>query len=117
MIAAYVKKQSFILKNVEISEKKRSPNPPYITSTLQQDGYRLLRYPVKKTMSIAQRLYEGLEIGEKGLVGLITYMRTDSVRVSEDALKEAREYIDQSYAEEYLPPTAKLYKNKRRSSR
>ncbi len=114
-IAAYVKKQSFILKNVEITEKKRNPNPPYITSTLQQDGFRLLRYPVKKTMSIAQRLYEGLEIGEKGLTGLITYMRTDSVRISEDALKGARGYLAQSYAKEYLPPKAKVYKNKRKA--
>jgi len=66
-------------------------------------------------MSIAQRLYEGLEIGEKGLLGLITYMRTDSVRVSEDALKEAREHIAQGYAKEYLPSKAKVYKNKRRT--
>ncbi|MFC2166104.1 type I DNA topoisomerase [Acidobacteriota bacterium] len=114
-LATDVKKHSFILKNIEISEKKRNPNPPYITSTLQQDGFRLLRYPVRKTMSIAQRLYEGLEIGEKGLVGLITYMRTDSVRVSEDALKEAREHIAQSYAKEYLQPKAKIYKNKRKA--
>jgi DNA topoisomerase-1 len=114
-IAAYVKKQSFILKNIEITEKKRNPNPPYITSTLQQDGFRLLRYPVKKTMFIAQRLYEGLEIGEKGLTGLITYMRTDSVRISGDALKEARDYLAQSFAKEYLPPKAKVYKNKRKA--
>jgi len=114
-IATDVKKQSFILKNIVISEKKRNPNPPYITSTLQQDCFRLLRYPVKRTMSIAQRLYEGLEIGEKGLTGLITYMRTDSVRVSDDALKEAREYIAQNFAREYLPAKPKMYKNKRQA--
>jgi len=114
-IAADVKKQAFILENVDIKEKKRHPNPPYITSTLQQDSFRLLRYPVKKTMSIAQRLYEGLEIGEKGLVGLITYMRTDSVRVSSDALKDAREHISRNYDKPYLPAKARMYKNKRKA--
>jgi len=114
-IAADVKKQAFILENVEIKEKKKNPNPPYITSTLQQDSFRLLRYSVKKTMSIAQHLYEGLEIGEKGLVGLITYMRTDSVRVSSDALKDAREYISRNYDKTYLPAKVRMYKNKRKA--
>jgi DNA topoisomerase-1 len=105
----------FELEKVEVKEKKRNPFPPYITSTLQQDGFRLFRFPVKKTMSVAQKLYEGLEIGPKGSVGLITYMRTDSVRVSNQALSWARKYIKESYSPEYLPPKARVYKNKRRA--
>jgi DNA topoisomerase-1 len=103
----------FELERVEVKEKKRNPFPPYITSTLQQDGFRLFRFPVKKTMSVAQKLYEGLEIGPKGSVGLITYMRTDSVRVSNQALSWVRKYIKENYSPEYLPPKARIYKNKR----
>jgi DNA topoisomerase-1 len=114
-IAAEVKTFPFVLHNVELKEKKKTPPPPYITSTLQQDSFRLLRFPVKKTMSVAQRLYEGLEIGDKGLVGLITYMRTDSVRVSEDALRLSREYIVANYPKEYLPHKARAYKNKKKA--
>jgi DNA topoisomerase-1 len=98
-----------------VEEKKRHPGPPYITSTLQQDGFRLLQYPVKKTMSVAQKLYEGLPIGERGLVGLITYMRTDSVRISEGALAWAREYIGTAYSKEYVPPHARVFKNKKKA--
>jgi DNA topoisomerase-1 len=108
-------KVPFILKDVSKKEKKKSPPPPYITSSLQQDSYRILRFPVRKTMSIAQRLYEGLEIGERGLVGLITYMRTDSVRVSDDALKAARGFIRQNYTGEYLNRTVRVYKNRRKA--
>jgi DNA topoisomerase-1 len=114
-IASEIKKFPFILNNVEFKEKKKAPPPPYITSTLQQDSYRSLRYPVKKTMSVAQRLYEGLEIGDKGLVGLITYMRTDSVRVSEDALRRSREHISTNYAKEYMPLKDRVYKNKKKA--
>jgi DNA topoisomerase-1 len=105
----------FDLEKVEVKEKKRNPSPPYITSTLQQDGFRLFRFPVKKTMSVAQRLYEGLEIGPKGSVGLITYMRTDSVRVSNQALAWARKHIRQNYSQEYLPKKSRIYKNKRKA--
>jgi DNA topoisomerase-1 len=105
----------FDLEKVEVKEKKRNPSPPYITSTLQQDGFRLFRFPVKKTMSVAQRLYEGLEIGPKGSVGLITYMRTDSVRVSNQALSWARKYIRENYSKEYVPPKSRIYKNKRKA--
>jgi len=114
-IAADVKRQTFILENIEVERKKRWPNPPYITSSLQQDGYRLLRFPVKKTMSVAQKLYEGLEIGTGGLVGLITYMRTDSVRISDAALGDARAYIAANFAKDYLPSKPKVYKNKRKA--
>lgn len=114
-VAAEIRELPFVLHNVEFREKKKAPSPPYITSTLQQDSFRLLRFPVKKTMSVAQRLYEGLEIGEKGLVGLITYMRTDSVRVSDDALRLSREYIASHYPKEYLPSKDRIFKNKKKA--
>lgn len=103
------------LDAVEIKEKKRNPSPPYITSSLQQDSFKQLRFPVRKTMSVAQKLYEGLEIEGKGLVGLITYMRTDSVRISDEALGRARSYIAETYSTEYLPDTPRLYKNKKKA--
>ncbi len=87
----------FVLDEVRVKPKYRHPGPPYITSTLQQDGFRLLRFPVKKTMFVAQKLYEGMPIGELGQTGLITYMRTDSFRVSEAAQAAARAFIEQHY--------------------
>lgn len=105
----------FILENVEIKEKKKSPSPPYITSTLQQDSFRFLRFPVKKTMAVAQRLYEGIEIRNKGLIGLITYMRTDSLRISDEALSKSRRYIQESYPKAYLPQRPRVYRNKRKA--
>jgi DNA topoisomerase-1 len=105
----------FILKYIEVKKKKRNPNPPYITSTLQQDGFRHLRFPVRKTMSVAQKLYEGLEIGDRGLTGLITYMRTDSVRVSDEAVQSAREFIKGHFPPEYLLNKPRTYKNKRKA--
>ncbi len=105
----------FVLQRIEVKKKKKNPSPPYITSTLQQDGFRLLRFPVKRTMSVAQKLYEGLEIGEKGLVGLVTYMRTDSVRVSDGAIASARNFIQSHFPPEYLPKKARIYKNKRQA--
>jgi DNA topoisomerase-1 len=105
----------FRLQDVQIKEKLRHPGPPYITSTLQQESFRLLRFSVKKTMSVAQRLYEGLEIGERGLVGLITYMRTDSVRISDDALSKSREFIAANYSPEYLPSKPRYFKNKKKA--
>ncbi|MGB8952209.1 MAG: type I DNA topoisomerase [Candidatus Aminicenantales bacterium] len=102
----------FILEKIKIQEKKKNPPPPYITSTLQQDAFRLFRFPVKKTMSVAQKLYEGLPVGEKGPVGLITYMRTDSVRVSNEALAWVRAYVEQKYSLRHVPPKPRIYKNK-----
>jgi DNA topoisomerase-1 len=110
-----LKRTPFILEDFKVEEKKRHPGPPYITSTLQQDGFRLLQFPVKKTMAVAQRLYEGLPIGERGLVGLITYMRTDSVRISESALAWARQYIERAYSKDHVPSHAHVYKNKKKS--
>jgi DNA topoisomerase-1 len=105
----------FVLKNIDVKKKKKNPSPPYITSTLQQDGFRLLRFPVRKTMSVAQKLYEGLEIGERGLTGLITYMRTDSVRVSGEAVQSAREFVKNHFPPDYLPNKPRAYKNKRKA--
>jgi len=82
--------QAFIVDKVVKREKKRNPAPPFITSTLQQEAAKKLHFTAKKTMMIAQRLYEGLEIGEEGPVGLITYMRTDSIRIADEAIREAR---------------------------
>lgn len=110
-----LQKLPFILKKIKVKAKKKTPPPPYITSTLQQDCFRLFRFPVKKTMAIAQRLYEGLEVGERGRVGLITYMRTDSVRVSPLALAGAKKFIQQNFPPEYLPPKARIYRNKRKA--
>ncbi len=109
-----LKQTPFILEDFKVEEKKRHPGPPHITSTLQQDSFRLLQYPVKKTMAVAQKLYEGLPIGERGLVGLITYMRTDSVRISESALAWARQYIETAYSKDYVPPHARVFKNKKK---
>jgi len=114
-IVSELRSLPFILEEVSVEEKKKNPFPAYITSSLQQDAFRLFYYPVKKTMSIAQRLYEGLNIGEQGLVGLITYMRTDSVRVSNDAIFRARKYIEENYPPEYLPKKPRFYKNKKKA--
>lgn len=105
----------FVLKTIGVKKKKKNPSPPYITSTLQQDGFRYLRFPVRKTMSVAQKLYEGLEIGERGLTGLITYMRTDSVRVSSEAVQSARKFIKNNYPAKYLMSKPRSYKNKRKA--
>jgi DNA topoisomerase-1 len=105
----------FLLEDVKIQEKKRQPGPPYITSSLQQDAFRALGYPVKKTMAVAQRLYEGLPIGDRGLTGLVTYMRTDSVRISESALGWSRKYISDTYSKDYVPAHARVFKNKKKA--
>ncbi|MGH9795830.1 MAG: type I DNA topoisomerase [Candidatus Acidiferrales bacterium] len=94
-------------------EKRRNPTPPFTTSKLQQAGYNKLRFTAKRTMMLAQRLYEGVELGEEGAVGLITYMRTDSVRVSNDALAEVRDLIGKEYGAHYLPEKPNFYKSKK----
>src|SRR5262245_27150249 len=104
----------YIVKSVGTREKKRNPVAPFITSTLQQESSRKLRFSVKRTMGLAQRLYEGVELGKEGLVGLITYMRTDSTRVSDDALKDVREFIGgERFGPVYLPPAPHVYKSKK----
>ena len=100
----------FVVKSVQAREKKKNPFPPFITSKLQQDAARQLGFTVKKTMRVAQGLYEGREIGDAGTVGLITYMRTDSTRVSDEAIGAARDYIKATYGEETLPDKPRAYK-------
>ena len=96
-----IEKAKYIVQDVKKGEKKRTPAPPFTTSTMQQEASRKLGFTLKKTMSIAQGLYEGVKISEKGTVGLITYMRTDSTRISEEARKSAQEHIVKEYGEKY----------------
>ena len=103
----------YIVKTIEKKERKKNPQPPFTTSKLQQEAARKLRFTAKKTMLIAQKLYEGIEIGSEGPVGLITYMRTDSVRISADAQSEARKFIKDSIGSEYIPAKGIAYKNKK----
>jgi len=103
----------YLVKSVGTREKKRNPVAPFITSTLQQESSRKLRFSVKRTMMLAQRLYEGIEIGKEGAVGLITYMRTDSTRVSEDALRDVRYYIAERYGKPFVPESPNIYKSKK----
>jgi DNA topoisomerase I len=107
------KQQTFVVREVATKERKRNPVPSFITSKLQQEASRKLGFPVKRTMMIAQHLYEGVEIGEEGSVGLITYMRTDSTRVSEAALTEVRQFIGSQYGQNYLPEKAVHYRSKK----
>jgi len=103
----------YVVKSVATREKKRNPVAPFITSTLQQESARKLRFSVKRTMMLAQRLYEGIEIGKEGAVGLITYMRTDSVRVGDDAISDVRQYIGERYGTQFVPPGPNIYKGKK----
>ena len=103
----------WVVRTAEKKERRRNATPPFTTSKLQQDASRKLRFSVKRAMMIAQRLYEGVELGEEGLVGLITYMRTDSTRVAPEALAEVREYITSQYGPDYLPQTPNTYKEKK----
>lgn len=104
---------SFVVRRINRREKKKYPVPPFITSKLQQDAARKLGFSVKRTMVAAQKLYEGIEVGDEGAVGLITYMRTDSTRVAESALEEVRGLIRKNYGEDYLPPRPIHYKSKK----
>lgn len=106
-------KEAFIVESVATKERRRNPTPPFITSKLQQEAARKLGFSVKRTMTTAQRLYEGIELGSEGLVGLITYMRSDSVRVSDTALGEVRDFIGAEYGDRYLPEKATFYKGKK----
>jgi DNA topoisomerase-1 len=112
-IRAALETADWIVRTADKKERRRNAAPPFTTSKLQQDSARKLRFSVKRTMMIAQRLYEGVELGEEGLVGLITYMRTDSTRVSPDAIAEVREYIGKEYGVTYLPESPNTYKEKK----
>ncbi|MFN3681729.1 MAG: type I DNA topoisomerase, partial [Nitrospira sp.] len=108
-----VEGKSFVVRLIERREKKRNPVAPFITSRLQQEAARKLNFSPKKTMMLAQQLYEGVEIGSEGPTGLITYMRTDSTRVSEEALNEVRALIRTRFGPEYLPETANVFKTQK----
>lgn len=108
-----LKGQDFIVQKVETKERKRNPVAPFITSRLQQDAARKLRFSPKKTMMIAQQLYEGIELGEEGPVGLITYMRTDSTRIAAEALDEVRHHISGHFGRDYLPDHPMFYKTRK----
>jgi len=110
-----IKKENFVIGSVSKRESRRNPLPPFITSTLQQEASRKLYLSATRTMKLAQKLYEGVEIGSEGSVGLITYMRTDSTRLSDDAVASIREYIIGNYGKEYLPKHPNVYKKKKTS--
>ena len=112
-VRADLEKAAFKVEKIQARERRRNPVPPFITSKLQQEGFRKLGFPVRKTMQVAQRLYEGIELGEEGAVGLITYMRTDSTRVSVDALESVRGHIAATYGEDYVPEKPNVYKTKK----
>ncbi|MBM3211841.1 type I DNA topoisomerase, partial [Candidatus Poribacteria bacterium] len=106
-------KEKFVVDKIDRKERKRNPVPPFITSTLQQEAARKLRFTAQRTMSIAQGLYEGLELGSEGMVGLITYMRTDSTRVADEAIAAVREFVGEKYGPNYLPDKPVVYKSKK----
>ncbi len=108
-----LEKADWSVRSVDTRERRRSPAAPFTTSKFQQDASRKLRFSVKRAMMIAQRLYEGIDIGEEGTVGLITYMRTDSPQVSNDALAEVREFIGKDFGQEFLPESPNTYKSKK----
>ena len=108
-----LKINSFIVKKVKKGTKNKNPLPPFTTSTLQQDASKKLNYMTKRTMSIAQQLYEGVEVKGYGTVGLITYMRTDSVRISKEAQEKAISFINNQYGENYVPKEPRVYKGKK----
>ena len=114
-IRAALDNADWTVRTVDRKERRRNAAAPFTTSKLQQDSSRKLRFSVKRTMMIAQRLYEGVELGEEGSIGLITYMRTDSTRVSNDALTEVREYIKSQYGDAYLPESPNAYKEKKQA--
>ena len=112
-IVKEAEKEQFVVDSVATKERKRNPTPPFITSKLQQEAARKFGFSVKKTMMVAQKLYEGVEIGKEGAVGLITYMRSDSTRISDTALNETRDFVGGEYGKEYLPEKPNFYKSKK----
>ncbi|MBA4375227.1 MAG: type I DNA topoisomerase [Anaerolinea sp.] len=113
---ADIEEAPFAINKIKKSERRRKPAAPFITSTLQQEASRRLGYTARRTMMIAQQLYEGLDFGEGGATGLITYMRTDSTNIAEVAQKEAREFIQKTYGSDYLPATLPQYKTRAQSA-
>jgi len=108
-----IKENEFVVSSIKEGKKRKSPQAPFTTSKMQQDAFNKLRFPVNKTMRIAQALYEGVELEHKESVGLITYMRTDSVKVSHDAQKAAKDYILKNYGSKYYPAKPNVYKSRK----
>ena len=108
-----LRQADYIVDNVAKKESRRRPVAPFTTSTLQQEAARKLRFSAKKTMTLAQKLYEGIELGKEGPVGLITYMRTDSTRISNEAMEETRNYIAEKFGKPYLPTKPNTYKTQK----
>ena len=117
-IVADIEKTAFIIDSIQDKERKKNPLPPFMTSTLQQAAFNQLGFSVKKTMQVAQQLYEGIPLNDpQSPVALITYMRTDSLRISDTALKQSRDYLLKEYGKEYLPSKANLYAKKGKRTR
>ncbi len=104
--------EEYLVADLKRGRRKRSPSPPFSTSTLQQEASRKLGFQAKRTMKVAQELYEGIDLPEMGATGLITYMRTDSLRISEDAIKEVTQYIEKTWGDKYLPKSPRRFKTK-----
>ncbi len=115
-LVAELEQARYIVKSVKKGTRKRSPSPPFTTSTLQQEASRSLNFGARRTMRMAQSLYEGVKLGSEGAVGLITYMRTDSTQVAKVAQQEARRYISEALGDEYLPAKAPFYRTKAKSA-
>ena len=107
-----LKNKNFLIQQIKKQIKSRTPAAPFITSSLQQEAYKKINFTAKKTMRIAQQLYEGIDIGKEGTIGLISYIRTDSTRISESAQKEAQEYITEKFGTKYLPEKPRTFKKK-----
>jgi DNA topoisomerase-1 len=112
-VVAQLEKATWSVRSVERKERKRNPTAPFTTSKLQQDASNRLGFNVRRTMGVAQRLYEGVEIGKEGTIGLITYMRTDSTRVAPEAITDARDYVQKNLGAQYLPAKPNDYKSKK----
>ncbi|MCL1830246.1 MAG: type I DNA topoisomerase, partial [Oscillospiraceae bacterium] len=112
-ITEQLKNEQYIIKSVKESKRKRAPEPPFITSTLQQDAARKLGFTASRTMRAAQELYEGVAVEGHDTIGLITYMRTDSVRISPEAHSEALEHIEKTYGKEYVEATPRAFRTRR----
>ncbi|MCL2856897.1 MAG: type I DNA topoisomerase [Oscillospiraceae bacterium] len=114
-ILSEVEGKDFTIAEVKKSVRKKSPAPPFITSTLQQEASKKMGFQARRTMKAAQELYEGVDVQGHGAVGLITYMRTDSLRISAEAIAEATDYIEKTYGKQYLPASPRVYKSKKGS--
>lgn len=112
-IAEQLRGETFCISKVSESQRQRKPLPPFITSTLQQDAFNKLGFNADRTMRVAQQLYEGIEVGDGETVGLITYMRTDSVNISKEALEKVRGFVRDEFGGEYIPETANVYRSKK----